>query len=175
MGQDSLWNVLQLWHCMILGEIGYLQLNPHLPIPHKMEKQAHPSIWGGPSGPKLSSLCGGWRREAAEATQSVCFPFRREQLSSSQGKPCGFGQCGVCLMTGMEDFCRMGMLSGRKNQRWKESQEVLRSGPLPLAKPSKADGCHPTFKDLQSSNCSASHSAWGQQVSPHNQEILPDV
>lgn len=33
-----------------------------------------------------------------------------------------------------------------------ESQEVLRSSPLPLAKPSKADGNHPTFRDLQGSN-----------------------
>lgn len=49
-------------------------------------EQTHPSIWGGPSGQELASLCGGWRREAAEATLSVSFLFRREQLSSSRGE-----------------------------------------------------------------------------------------
>lgn len=49
-------------------------------------EQTRPSIWGGPSGPELASLCGGWRREAAEATLSASFLLTREQLSSSRGE-----------------------------------------------------------------------------------------
>lgn len=115
-------------------------------------EQAHSSIWGGPSGQELASLCGGWRREAAEATLPVSFPFRREQSSSSQGKPFGFWQCGVCPMTGMEDYCRMGVLSGCDSEhKIKDGRKSKRSlGPVPcLSKPSKADGCHSTFKDFQ--------------------------
>lgn len=96
-------------------------------------EQAHSSIWGGPSGQELAFLCGGWRGEAAEATLSVSFPFRREQSSSSQGKPFGFWQCGVCLMTGMEDYCRMGVLSGcDSEQKIKDGRKSKRSlGPVP--------------------------------------------
>lgn len=58
---------------------------------------------GAPTGQKLASLCGGWKREAAEATLSISFQYREEQLSSSQGKPFRVGQCGVCPVMGMED------------------------------------------------------------------------
>lgn len=129
-------------------------------------EQRHPSIWGGPSGQELVSLCGGWRREAAEATLSVSFPFRREQSSSSQGKPFGFWQCGVCLMTGMEDYCRMGVLSGRDSEnRIKDGRKAKRSlGPVPclyLSLPRQMV----VIPHLKISKA-ASHRALGRHVSP---------
>lgn len=88
---------------LILGGINCLQLDAHLPVPHKMEIDPVP-VFGSSTQDKSWPLSvGEWRREAAEATLSVSFLFRREQLSSSPGKLFGFWQCGVCLMTGMED------------------------------------------------------------------------
>ena len=100
---------------------------------HTRWRAGHPRIWGGPSGQELASLCGGWRSKAAEETLSVSFPFRREQSSSSQETPSGFWQCGVCLMTGMEDYCRRGVLSGRDSEhRIKDGRKAKRSlGPVP--------------------------------------------
>lgn len=129
-------------------------------------EQAHSSIWEGPSGQELASFCGGWRREAAEATLSVSFPFRREQSSSSQGKPFGFWQCRVCLMTGMEDYCRMGVLSGYDSEhKIKDGRKSKRSlGPVPclyLSLPRQMV----VILHLKISR-EASHRALGQHVSP---------
>lgn len=106
---------------------GFMSSNP------TQDGETGPTQHLRPSGQTLASLRGGWRSEAAEATLSVSFSFRREQSRSSRGKPFGFGQCGVCLMTGTKDYCRMRVLSGRDSEhRIKDGRKAKRSvGPVP--------------------------------------------
>lgn len=80
-GIDSDWtsNVLEVW-----ASYDCVQLHP--PSNPTQDGEAGCSnTLGAPTGHKLASLCGGWRREAAEATWSVSFQYREEQLSSPKG------------------------------------------------------------------------------------------
>lgn len=118
---------------MTLGGVNYLQLDPRLPIPHKMGSRPIPAF-GEAHKDKSWPLSVG-AGEAKQLKQHYQFPSHSEEnnRAAPRGHHSEFDSVGSVLLTGMEDYCRIRVLSGCDSEhRIKDGRKAKRSlGPVP--------------------------------------------
>lgn len=98
-GIDSDWtsNVLEIW-----ASYDCVQLHPPS-SPTQDGEAGCSSMLGAPTGQKLASLWG--LEKGSSWSNTISFlPVQRRTIELPQGKPFRVGQCGVCLVMGMEDY-----------------------------------------------------------------------